>query len=438
MRGLITVSHSRATEVINNKAASQMAISSSRDTLHQPPLYRRLLFKIFKSHWAPAIVALTGAVAGLWASIHSNELIAAVLSLRHLQFDAVAGEAWTAIVLFLAFFLFYAGQQSANNRQTFEAKTELFAETNKLAALIGRLDSLPPDGFLQKFQELHRLSADLWRIPAVGEESKETIELYIRNVLSSIAGLAHKFLKTSDGQDYSANLMLCRNQDQIQQLSKKENEDLEHRLLFCPDLPAPKLLHVTTVLDLIPQLCSDYEQGERHLSSTPSIALPVFHAKDTDLGPESGHKFKVLPGAPFAAITHAYAAFESAESLLVWCQDQADFTAATISEIRAYFGSGPGKQIKSFISIPVCVRTNEPKLASLPFGGLSIKVGDDQHEHCLGVLNIHSPAQNILGGDGYPLYVPIIEPFVAILAHLLEVYGNKLSSESTMDAKLSS
>lgn len=396
--------------------------------------FPRTLIRIFKSPWAPAIVALIGAMAGLSASLHTKDLKTALLSLQTGQLSAITGNAWFTIGFFSVFFLFYAGQQYANQWQASDAKAELFAETNKLAVSIARMDSLPPAGFLLKFQDLYRISADLGRLPVQGPDTKETIELYIRSVLKSIAALAYQFRKAPDGQPYSANLMLCKTQTQIQALSNEQRDEIEHRLLFCPDLPSPKLKHTTTVLDLIPQMCSDYEPSAQSSLQTPSIALPVFHAQEIDLGAESGHKFKVLPGAPFAASTHRYAAFESVKNLLTWCRDNADFTAATISEIQSYFENGSGRQIKSFISVPICMIANEG-LSPLPFGGLAAKNGD-QEEYCLAVLNIHSQGENILGEDGYSLFVPILEPFLNILSHLLEAYGNKPSSQLTAGATL--
>ena len=121
---------------------------------------------------------------------------------------------------------------------------------------------------------------------------------------------------------------------------------------------------------------------------------------------------------------HQYAAFESVNSLLDWCKDQADLTQATISEIRSFFYSGPGESIRA-LSVPICMAVPAEALPLETFGALP-KVSEDKRRRidCLAVLNVHSHSDRILGGTGYAMFVPIIEPFCRLLAHLLVLYGS--------------
>ncbi|HEY9280057.1 MAG TPA: hypothetical protein VIP51_08285 [Eoetvoesiella sp.] len=386
---------------------------------------RSLFLWVFILSIFPAFVALTGTVAGLWASIYGPELKAALLALWNSQFDSIQQEAWIGISLVVVFFLLYALQQSAKNMQEADAKRKLFAETDKLRLLVERLETMPPDGFLQKFQDLYREISELGYIPVQEGVTQEIIEEAIRSVLDAIATLAYQFDGAPNGQKYAANLMLCRAYEHIMNLSEQEKANIEQRLIFCPDIPSPKLDSVKAVLDLIPQLSSDFKYPEGDSQRTPSIALPVGHDLQVNLGPDSGLRYKVLPGAPFVAMAHQYAAFESIGALLGWCQDKADFTQTTINEIRNYFHDGKGKHIKSFIAVPICIRTAADDQLPPCIGGLAIDIGaggTKQREYCLAVLNIHSKSEDILGASGYGMFVPIIEPFVKVLSHLLETY----------------
>jgi hypothetical protein len=189
---------------------------------------------------------------------------------------------------------------------------------------------------------------------------------------------------------------------------------------------------------MLPEISSDYDET-LHASEVPSIVLPIPVSTEVDLGPEQGVRSKLIPGAPFAAVTHRYAAFDSIRAMLDWCRNRSDTTRETLRELTAYFHNGQGAAVKSFISIPICVAVPAHNAPADLLAGLAIPREDGKSiEICLGVLNIHSKNEGILGGTGYPMFVPIIEPFVTALAMLLTKFGESLSTPPSTTATLAS
>ncbi|MDB5763946.1 MAG: hypothetical protein JWQ21_2941 [Herminiimonas sp.] len=400
---------------------------------------RRWFIAVFTSAFFPAFVALIGVIAGLWSSLYTAELKDALPKLLSAgMYGEFKKEAIIGGELIVGFFFLFALHQTAKNMQEKDARRALLAETDKLKLLVERLETLPPDGFLQTFQALYQEVAYL-PLLAWSEDTitKEDIEEAIRSVLAAIANLAHKFDGAPDREQYIANLMLCRTKSQLSNLTQAERDDLESRLIFCPELPTPKLNGVEAVLDLAPQLRSDYDDSDPNAVNTPLIVLPVPVKFEVDLGPEHGRQYTVLPGAPFVAAMHRYAAFESIRALLDWCRESADVTKATVNEISAFFHDGAGSDIKSFIAIPVCMTVDKEAPAPEVIGGLPKDVDNGvRREDCLAVLNIHSKSEDILGATGYGMFVPIIEPFIRVLALLLVSYGATLSTPLATDAIL--
>lgn len=386
----------------------------------------------------PAFVAFVGALAGLAASVYSSELKAAIPLLRKIDtWSTVSGDAIMAGVLFLAFFVLYALQQSAKNMQEADARKALFAETERLKQLVARLETLPPDGFLQQFQSLYQGVAKLQPVAFNADATPDDAASALRSILKSIAALAHKFDNAPDGS-YTANLMVCHSASYLRSLNNTQRDSLEQRLIFCPELPSPKLAGLRAVLTMVPEISSDFDETSL-ASQVPSIVLPIPLSTAVDLGPELGVRSKLIPGAPFAAVTHRYAAFDSIRAMLDWCRNRSDTTRETLSELTAFFHNGQGATVKSFISIPICVVVPAHNAPPDLLAGLSIVSEDKKSiEICLGVLNIHSKNEGILGGTGYPMFVPIIEPFVTVLAMLLTKFGESLSTPPSTTAKLAS
>ncbi len=384
---------------------------------------RRIFIATFTCPLFPALVAFVGALTGLWASMYSAEMKeSATVLFSSAPLSGINNDARHGWSLFLSFFVLFALQQLAKNFQDSDANQAVLRESAKLKQLVERMETLPPDGFLQEYQELYREIAQLTFLPFDGRITKKGLEQAIRAVVQSIANLAHKFDGAGPGARYSANVMLCIERHQIDKLPPAQRAALAKRLMFCPDLPEPKIENIRAVLDLAPALSLGFEADVS--TNTPFIALPVPEAHTFDLGPEHGERFKVLPGAPFVAARHQYAVFESPESLFQWCDKRADLTKATISEIRRYFHQGAGKDVKSFISIPICTVVGNDAPVSDTFGGLAMALNQGTNrEECLAVLNIDSNCKKILGENGYELFVPIIEPFCQTLSLLLAAYA---------------
>jgi|GEM_PF-6646324 len=397
-------------------------------------LYREKLFVTIRlidiflvSAIFPAIVALTGAFAGLWSSLYSKELQQDLTQLKDhgLYFD-LSHESFIAVLLFVIFFILFALQQSAQNRIQKRNNLKLESKSLELQSLIENLLTLPPDGFLHKFQTHYRKTAPLQVQAILGENLKKNeLERDIRTVLKSLVDLAGTFEGYKQAQSYESNIMLCVRPDDALFLGLGLSKDYSSKVLFHEGKEIIMSGIYSELLVLLSCLSSRYEKADKSVVDAPDdsieIILPVHKNCDAAVENFSQRRFVVLPGAPYVARTHSYAAFESINEMLKWCSDKADFTDNIVGQIKHYFSTERGSKIRSFISIPLLV--SFPKASdSFEFGGVPLELSDGSIQLCLGVLNIHSDNENILGGSGYKMFLPIIEPFLNILVALLVAY----------------
>jgi hypothetical protein len=88
-------------------------------------------------------------------------------------------------------------------------------------------------------------------------------------------------------------------------------------------------------------------------------------------------------------------------SLAEFCRAEGDFSPSVIRELAAYFRVGPGKAVRSFISRPLLHGT-----------------------HALGVLNLHSNRQDILGPaeERRETFQALMTPLLLDLAEVVFFY----------------
>jgi hypothetical protein len=131
--------------------------------------------------------------------------------------------------------------------------------------------------------------------------------------------------------------------------------------------------------------------------AVPEIKLPLPRTL------ERAGRSAALPGAPYAFLTQEMSGYHNTDTLLDWCRNKGDFAPSVISELENYFSSGPGKAIKSFISMPLTAR--------------------------VGVLNIHADRPDILGPalQRREIFLALITP---ILLHLGDLVGAFAAAEN--------
>ncbi|SIN94800.1 hypothetical protein SAMN05444168_1580 [Paraburkholderia phenazinium] len=390
------------------RAAKRFAYVASHASGYVLRVCVSLLRVIFNSIF-PALVALIGALTGLWASVYSGPLKASIeaVATRWGLSDEPKLVVPIAIALFLAFFGVFALQQLVRNSASKRAREELMKESGDLRGMVGDMHSLPPTGFLQEVQAFYGAVANSLYATSGGNTYDRNRESEaVRAVLAAVAGLAAYYDGSRKFVTYGANVMLYRDNTYIANLEPSKKARLERKILFC-DAQQNKLASVDGVLESIPGFSTHHGKYGR-LHTTPMIVLPVPHpatVRATD-----GDRDAALPGGPLAIARLEYATTQSVAAMMKWCEERSDIKRSVQFELQHFFEKGEGREIKSFASIPLFIREPTEEDAS------------PEVVRRIGVLNIHCTAENILRRDGARMFVPIIQPFAVLLNMLLLRY----------------
>lgn len=330
--------------------------------------------------WFSALTACLGAFSGLLGSVYGEQIKSAfpfILGGESIIWSAVLF--WISLLIFGCFF-----------GLGFNAQNEA---TNKLEQVIR---TLPPKNFLVVFEDLFKQSVSVY-CRANEEQKKDNQHAAIKLAMAGVLYLVKNFDTRHDHPQYSANIML------FKQVSEVQQNDLKNNGMFIE--PA----YDSTSWDGVLQLQSEFaftleETGLKTDNAVKPILLPI-PKKEFRL--DKG-KPTVLPGAPavFCDPT-TFVGFENTIELATWCRDQSGLRPSVADDVESYFTDGPGKEIRSFISIPILSPTDlfesKPKV--------------------IGVLNLHSNREGILPGEKAELFVPLTVPFMFLIAHSLEKYS---------------
>jgi hypothetical protein len=333
--------------------------------------------------------AVLGVIAGVFGSLYTSEIKS--------SFPFYWGQgpiSWEAVAfwLLLLFFLFmFQGTQWAQNRITDRAQKELIQKSDQLERLVR---TMPPEGFLAKFDKLYQESFATALLAFSDEATLENVEEAIRIVLDCIVSLAHYFDGSPPNVRYSANIMLFR---PCAKLGTAEREALRNRLQFASE--DIDLLALKGMLDLqLPLSTTTATPNPFPDDQLVPLALPV--PKTPEKVVNGNSRFRVLPGAPEAFQFKKLAGFHDISMLERWCHEKGDFPPGTIEDILAYFRTGAGQSIKSFCSVPLA---------------------HSDEEEPIGVLNIHRDAEDMLKQKGAVLFIPLTTPFRLLLVDLIRL-----------------
>ncbi|WP_143266386.1 hypothetical protein [Paraburkholderia caledonica] len=355
----------------------------------------------------PAIVAFVGAFTGLWVSVYSTELKNAFAEIAKNRSFSLVTEAHVLIaaVLFVFFFLIFATQQHMQTRASARAQSELIQETNTLRSMVTELKTLPPGDFLQSFQESF-LSVQHLLLFAKPSEARDIDHVtMIQSVLRAIATLAHRYDRRPDNVKYSANVMVYWDNLTLQKMIGSDDAKALLNAVIFADVRDDHFTSGRGLLELVPSLAATADENAH--SEPDQIVLPVSDTPWVNL--MAGDRFNVLPGAPFALSLGRFAHYDSIETMLKWCQDEADISLKVRDQLRSYFHGGKGKDIRSFLSIP-------------------LRLSDAS----IGVLNVQASAPRMLDKGGTALFVPLITSLVSLLTYLVANWMIERERERTL------
>jgi hypothetical protein len=314
----------------------------------------------------------TGVFAGFLGTVYEG-------SIRN-AFPFFLGDgvfSWHAFTFWLAVAIFSATYASTHIAGVIETRGQI----EQLEEIIR---TLPPESLVVEYNKnwdgicmpalVYALSADAQRQDVV-----KALDI----VLKSIAGLAYNYDRHNKRSKYSVNIMrfssdLPSYKDRLRFLGKHFSLD-----------------GLSGVLVLVDEFSVSYD-GSDFYSERLAIDLVLPVPNSGDIRIENKTMFRALPGAPMAFLYKNPVRFGNTDELVRWLDRECDFTAEVKHEVKNYFAD-MNDRVMSFISLPIFSYEND-------------KV--------IGVVNIHSNVENILGGKAMDIFVPLLSPFMSIISML--------------------
>ncbi|CAA9892641.1 conserved hypothetical protein [Candidatus Methylobacter favarea] len=364
-----------------------------------------------------AITSVVGVMIGVIGSLYPETIKQTFLKfcLEYkcvLSIDTlISASFWFCV---FGFGLLFWGVQWAQMKRTNSATQDITKQSDELEELVTRLLTLPPEGFLEKFQELYRSAFVISQSALLKEDAtKKEIAHCVRYVMGILAALVKSFDGDPQNIGYHANIMIYKDKNIILD-NPIEKKRIEGILKFTDGFS--NIENYLGILELIPEFSTTSESKDFQVdNSINSIGLPIPVISEVRIGNQPKHK--VLPGAPWSFVHKIYASFHSMDEFLKWCNERCDFSGSVKNDLKEYFTNGDGKDIKSFISYPLLPLSNKEK----------------SDQPAIGVLNIHRNREGILTGRGkskemnnlgLKLFTPISDPFRILLVLLLQKYSS--------------
>lgn len=350
-----------------------------------------------------AVTAAAAAVVGLLGSVYQREIAAAFPLTPLGPFEVVS---WRAVFFWAALsglaWLVYLRQRVDD-----EVRTGLVNSTGNVEQTSRRIEefvqTLPPRAFQTELAravaEVHYAVSSAMPRVAGPTLSEEELVHVIRGTLHAIASLALVYddQPLMDGQRarYCANVMLF-----VPSGPELDNVEIQ---FFAAESDRRQL---RGVLRLRTDLSSTSDPGDGHApdANVPDLNLPV------PLAAERNRRKGALPGAPFAFLTRNAAGYNDTQTIVEWCRDQGDFLPSVQQQLVEYFSSGRGRDIRSFISMPL--------------------------DRQLGVLNVHANRPDILGPrierreTFRALITPVLQDLADAVGHLVRLDARSLRTPS--------
>lgn len=271
--------------------------------------------------------------------------------------------------------------------------------------VLGAVETLPHATFRAAWMQQAFHIATLTTSSAVRRNDLETDELarIIRVILNSTAVMAQSY-DVGTAARYAANVMFF-----VSNRGKEPPFDPElWRLVrFKPRWAEEQVNLVDGILIL-----------KKELSAL--AAGPVADDRLKDIGfivqkAALSNKWRILPGAPRAFANglgeQRYAAHGYSDVSKIDLLNKADFSIDNdiLTEVKKYYSEGEGKGVKSFVAFTL-PRLQNPQASPL------------------GVLNIHSDAVGMLGGDNekYKVFAQMIAPAIGELAWAAEAWAKQV------------
>lgn len=330
-------------------------------------------------------------VAGVCASLFTESIRTIGASWIPAPDDAAGG--WLFwLMVFLAALLFWVNHAALTHKSE---KARMDLET-----AVKRLNTIPSEIFLPTYTRCWKQAASI-TLACIAAKSRnglkrDDVEEAIKAVQLAILESAKDFDNADGASDYSANIMLWR--DQSKEL---ERNDALSIVQVAPGDPM-----IAGVLELIPTLSVVVKGGEKNSKPPESadtltrpILLPIPEGHANFLDDAGVEKLVLLPGAPFAFATGRCTVFPSMQEFIEILRNGTTLDERVKRRVTQYFTEGEGKHVRSFASFAIL----------------------SGHALPLGVLNLHSNRPGLLEDNGETLFAPVLSPFLTLLSVLLSL-----------------
>jgi hypothetical protein len=409
------------------EGAAQMADKAAKATSYAQRLrtftatWRGQAGTVGHRNWFGSLVTLVGMLAGFYVSVYSSEIKNAVRGLSNFTLHADVSHLLVAAVATLAFGIVLAAHLAAQKTQTETVQDFARAQGDALLAKLNDLLSIPPQGFMRHFQELHN---DVSLLTFTPSGDPKYFDDRVRLVLRAIASLTQRYDNAGADTQYTACLYLYHARADLDRMPAQARAQLLQHLKFTENAAA-QAAGLAAVLELRQGLCASTHDG-KDWPGSPVEPLTLGIADPPSMGDKASTDpvWKVLPGAPWSALTGEYFVAPTIDDAMRWMQSQADFTKQVTQEFQAYFAAGAGRTIKSFASVPITFGefdAHAPVPAATAATSAPPVPGGTQPQRVIGVLTIHSSAPYLLrsapgsAGLAKAIFIPLLQPFLTTL-----------------------
>jgi hypothetical protein len=288
-------------------------------------------------------------------------------------------------------------------RTSLQERSDLDQSLKKLDTAVKRLNTLPNEAFLPSFQDSYGEAFAVAVLTIASPEVlKAQVDAAIRAVLAALADTARDFDGGKNDAVYRAHLMLFR---------PREMRSLVSDSLGLPTISSQHLEYAGALETVVELSTSLTARGDID-AALVTIHLPIpaegMDYFDADLGRT---RSSLVPGAATSYVKGTFDSFATIDDFLARLKESS-LDRTHVGAIQRHFVEGPGRDIKSFATLPVMDLT------------LS---GVESEEEAIGrtaarplaVLVLQSSAIGLLADNGATLFAPLAGPFLNLLAMLL-------------------
>ncbi|MGH7782426.1 MAG: hypothetical protein ACREO5_01070, partial [Candidatus Binatia bacterium] len=344
---------------------------------------KKILINAFAHPLTAALLALIAPIAGVWITFRRDFILASMTKLTTFTqhpFWGEYGDISVFVMLLSGLGIGFALHKAA--------------EAAKMRERLAALETLPPKGILERFE--NSFIQSYWGAAEGMEAGTELAKITssIRSVLDGLVSLAVQFHGSPRSVKYSVNVMVFENFDIISSDDAKKYRELAS--FIEPEVGVETL---GGILRLVPDLAVRSENGRIRDDSLPELVLPVPRAEfQADKGVTT-----LLPGAPRAFCSKGNFFYHDTSELGKECRETTALRESIAIEIDNYFKEGAGREIKSFVSLPI-----------------GIPLPDSDEADMIGVVNIHTNQRGMLRGETASLFASLAAPYCLLLAELLK------------------